>query len=149
MKNITFIAMSIVLVGFIWTLVNPRRDNQKVSLAVNTSPTPTIEESPTITPTVSVSNGKVQIIKATYGPPFGFLPTELKAKAGSPVRLEVYSNVDGRGCMGSIMIPQLAPNNIQFFGAGRKNIFEFTPTSKGTYPITCAMGIPHANLIVE
>lgn len=103
-----------------------------------------------ITPTkiVSKTNSKVQIIKATYGPPFGFTPTEFTVKTGIPVRLEVYATENGRGCMGSITIPNLT-QDIQGFTKGQTNIFEFTPTTPGEYPITCAMGIPHGTIIVK
>ena len=116
---------------------------QPVSSAPNNTPTPT----PTIPTPTQTSN--TQIIKATYGPPFGFVPTELTVEAGIPVRLEVYAAENGRGCMGSIMLPELLPGNIQGFTKDETDIFEFTPQSPGTYSITCAMGIPHGNLIVE
>lgn len=98
---------------------------------------------PTLAPT------PVQIIKATYGPPLGFVPTELTVKAGIPVRLEVYAAENGRGCMGSIMLPELLPGDIQWFTKGETDIFEFTPQTPGTYQITCAMGIPHGQIIVK
>jgi len=140
---------------------------QPVSSAPNNTSTPTVYILPTETPTPtsptpatsSVSAEiltpsttpilKTQTIKATYGPPFGFVPTELTVKAGIPVRLEVYATENGRGCMGSIMLPELLPGNIQGFTKGETDVFEFTPTTPGTYSITCAMGIPHGNIIVK
>jgi len=120
---------------------------QPVNSVPNNTPTPIpipVSPTPTSTPT-----SKAQIIKATYGPPFGFVPAELNVKAGIPVRLEVYAAENGRGCMGSIMLPELLPGNIQGFTKGQTNIFEFTPTTPGTYSITCAMGIPHGTIIVK
>ncbi|MFA5828446.1 MAG: cupredoxin domain-containing protein [Candidatus Shapirobacteria bacterium] len=94
------------------------------------------------------SVGPVQVVKATYGPPFGFVPIQMTVKAGQPVRLEVEATEDGRGCMGSITIPRLN-NQIQSFKKGQVNVFEFTPQTPGTYPVTCAMGIPHGDIIVR
>jgi plastocyanin domain-containing protein len=91
--------------------------------------------------------GYVQVIKATYDEN-GFRPTRLIVKAGMPVRLEVKALVDGLGCMGSIMIPELS-SDIQGFEEGKTNVFEVTPPSPGTYVITCAMGIPHGVIVAE
>jgi len=118
----------------------------EIPTPVNTSTTSIPAEIPTPS-SIPISN--VQIIKATYGPPFGFVPTELTVKAGIPVRLEVYAAENGRGCMGSIMLPELLPGNIQGFTKGETNIFEFTPQAPGTYSITCAMGIPHGTIVVK
>jgi heme/copper-type cytochrome/quinol oxidase subunit 2 len=116
------------------------------AVAPTSAPSPTHIPSP---PQVSEKPGntQVQVIKATYSP-FGFTPTELKVKANNPVRLEVYASEDGRGCMGSITIPAFT-RDIQGFVKGQTDVFEFTPTSPGKYPIVCAMGIPHGYLIVE
>lgn len=103
---------------------------------------------PTPTQASSNENTAIQIIKATYGSPFGFNPTELTVKVGLPVRLEVYAAENGRGCMGSITIPAFT-SEIQGFTKGQTDVFEFTPQTPGTYPITCAMGIPHGNIIVK
>lgn len=128
----------------------PTESSPSVNPTLTANIFPTATQSPPIpTPTVSKSISKVQVIKATYGPPFGFSPAELTVKAGIPVRLEVYASENGRGCMGSIMLPELLPNNIQGFTKGQTNIFEFTAQTPGTYSITCAMGIPHGNIIVE
>lgn len=91
----------------------------------------------------------VKIIKATYGPPLGFFPLEFTTKVGVPTRLEVLATENGIGCMGSIMLPELLPGNIQGFIKGKTNVFEFTPTTPGKYTIACAMGIPHGEIIVK
>lgn len=126
------------------------------SLATN-PPTPT--NIPTITPNAInptkitpttepiKSNTKIQIIKATYGPPLGFSPNELTVRVGSPVRLEISATIDGRGCMSTIIIPGL-DNRIQTLVKGQTNIFEFTPQTPGEYPITCAMGMSHRAVII-
>lgn len=102
-----------------------------------------------VTPTISVQPSNVQVLKASYGPPKGFYPFEFTVKSGQPVRLEVLATENGRGCMGSIMVPDFLPDDIQFFTKGETAVFEFTPTIPGEYQITCGMGIPHASLVVK
>lgn len=152
----------IFLVGGI-ALFNSLPKNRQSSLASNPAeiastiipteipiPITPIETPITIIPTQvsQKSNIKVQVIKATYGPPLGFYPTEFTVKAGFPVRLEVYASENGRGCMGSIAIPDFT-SDIQDFTKGQTNVFEFTPITPGEYPIVCAMGIPHGTIFVE
>lgn len=103
---------------------------------------------PTATPTPTPKLTNIQVIKASYGPPFGFSPIRFTVKAGIPVRLEVSATEDGRGCMGSITIPGLN-DEIQFFKKNQTNVFEFTPQTPGEYAITCGMGIPHSFIIAE
>ena len=150
-------------------IFNYLTNNQSVSLAskysipTSTPITPSVIPSPTVTatpteipvpttPIISVTPTKpgpiTQILKASYGPPLGLDPTEFNVKANIPVRLEVYANVNGRGCMGSITIPDFT-NEVQVFAEGETNLFEFTPQIPGTYPIICAMGIPHGFIKVE
>ena len=97
--------------------------------------------SPAATPKISPPD-EVQVIRGVYEEE-GFSPYRFKVKAGIPVRLEVLAKIDGFGCMGSIMIPDLS-DDIQGFKAGQTNVFEVTPPKPGEYLITCAMGIPHA-----
>jgi sulfite exporter TauE/SafE/copper chaperone CopZ len=97
---------------------------------------------------VTESNG-VQLIKATYSPNSQYLtPDKLTVKAGKPVRFEVYAEEDGVGCMGSVMIPGLA-NQPQFYKKGEVAVFQFTPKKAGKYRVTCAMGVPSAEITVE
>lgn len=94
------------------------------------------------------TNG-VQLIKATYSPNNQYLtPDKLTVKAGKPVRLEVYAEEDGVGCMGSVMIPGLV-NQPQFYKKGEVAVFQFTPKKAGKYRVTCAMGLQSAEIIVE
>ena len=50
--------------------------------------------------------------------------------------------------MGSIALPGLS-QTIDVFTQGKTTVFEFTPTKPGSYPITCAMGVPRGTIIVE
>ncbi|MBI2465216.1 hypothetical protein HYV64_03675 [Candidatus Shapirobacteria bacterium] len=117
------------------------------------TPTPTIIKVSTppanIPPSqVPPPDSSVEVIRATYGPPNGFVPTQFAVKLGVPLRLEVTATEDGIGCMGSLMIPDFS-SQVEFFEKGKTNVIEFIPTSKGLHYITCGMGIPHANLIVK
>jgi sulfite exporter TauE/SafE/copper chaperone CopZ len=93
------------------------------------------------------TSGEVQLIKATYNPK-EFTPKTATVKVNQPVRIEVYAETDGRGCMGSFMIPGL-DDKAQYFKKGETVVSEFTPKKTGTYQMTCAMGLPHGTLIVE
>lgn len=143
MKSALFFILAFLFLAGAVIFFNPSPKTPAPSLASD-PPSSTPTPAPSLIP-----NPAAQIIKATYGPPLGFYPTTFTVKAGTPVRLEVTATADGRGCMGSIMIPKLAPNNIQFFAKGKTNIFEFAPQTPGEYPITCGMGIPHGFITVK
>ena len=56
---------------------------------------------------------------------------------------------DGRGCGYAIMIPGLY-NNVQPLTAGRSITMEFTPSTPGSYDITCSMSmIRYGTIVVE
>lgn len=100
--------------------------------------------SATTTNTKVANQSNVQVIKAIYSKENGFQPTELTVKAGVPARLEVNSQSDGTGCMGSIALPGLS-DKMDIFKKGKTITFDFTAEA-GVYNITCAMGIPHGRL---
>ena len=89
-----------------------------------------------------------QLIKTTYAQGADIQPNSFTVKAGLPVRLEITAKDSGSGCMGSIMIPGLY-NTAEFLQAGQTIVINFTPTKPGTYPITCAMGVPRGEIKVE
>ena len=93
----------------------------------------------------AVTEGKVQVIKATYTSRGDISPNTFSVKANQPVRFEIDAKEDGQGCMGSVTIPSLT-RKIEVFTKGEKTVFEFTPESKGTFPITCAMGVPRGQI---
>jgi uncharacterized protein len=88
-----------------------------------------------------------QLIRAEYAIDPGLTPKNFTVRSGQPVRMEINVLEEDWGCMGSIMIPGLYKKP-QFMKVGT-TVLEFTPTKKGTYTITCAMGLPHGNLKVE
>lgn len=92
--------------------------------------------------------GETQILKATYTTAGDIQPNNFIVKVGQPVRFEIDAKEDGQGCMGSVTVPTLT-RKVEVFTKGEKTIFEFTPTSKGSFPITCAMGVPRGQIIVN
>lgn len=97
---------------------------------------------------VTKTQGDIQILKASYSPETDITPNQFTVKAGTPVRFEIEAKENGSGCMGSITVPQLT-QEIQGFAKGKTTVLEFTPTTKGTYPITCAMGVPRGTITVN
>lgn len=106
-----------------------------------------IQDSNALT-TAAVQEGNVQVIKTTYTKTADIQPNKFSVKAGTPVRMEIDVKESGSGCMGSIMIPRLAQQP-QLLTQGQTITFEFTPQNTGTYPITCAMGIPRGSIVVN
>lgn len=95
-----------------------------------------------------VLTGETQVIKATYSLRQDILPNSFIVKAGNKVRFEVESLDTGIGCMSTIMIPGLYNKPIDLV-KGKLIVMEFVAKAKGTYPITCAMGVRRGELIVE
>jgi heme/copper-type cytochrome/quinol oxidase subunit 2 len=50
--------------------------------------------------------------------------------------------------MSTITIPGLT-NDVYNLAAGKKIEMSFTPTKKGVFNITCAMGVPRGTITVE
>lgn len=94
-----------------------------------------------------VQQNNVQVIKTIYTYSKDIYPNQFTVKAGLPVRFEVEAKENGSGCMGSITIPGLT-EKIDLLTAGKTSVFEFTP-QKGTYQITCAMGVPRGSITVQ
>lgn len=96
----------------------------------------------------TLTKGNVQVLKTTYTTASDISPNTFTVKANQPVRFEVLAKDDGRGCMSSMTIPNLT-KNVEVLTQGETMVFEFTPTSQGTFNITCGMGIPRGKIIVS
>ena len=96
----------------------------------------------------TTTTGQAQLLKASYTSLGDIQPNNFTVKANQPVRFEIDAKDDGQGCMGSVTIPSLT-RKVEVFAKGEKTVFEFTPTSKGSFPITCAMGVPRGQIIVN
>ena len=102
-----------------------------------------------ITPTTGevLNVGKTQVLKASYSVNTDITPNKFNVKVGIPVKLEIEALENGQGCMGSVALPGLS-EKISGFSKGKSVIFEFTPTKTGSFPITCAMGVPRGEITV-
>lgn len=113
-----------------------------------------IQSSPSPTPSLATPtpNKDAQLIKARFvatdeNSTTDISPNEFTLTAGKPARFEIYAEVDGEGCMGSIVVPKLV-DMPEFLEKGKTVVFEFTP-EKGTYYITCAMGAIRGKITVS
>ncbi|MEN9328389.1 MAG: hypothetical protein RI947_1197 [Candidatus Parcubacteria bacterium] len=88
-----------------------------------------------------------QVIKTVYTTKSDIQPNAFTVKAGQPVRMEIDVKNDGFGCMGSFALPQLS-KQVEMLVKGKTLVYEFTPTTPGTYNITCAMGVPRGTITV-
>ncbi len=89
-----------------------------------------------------------QVINTTYTAQNDIQPNTFQVKAGQPVRFVVDVQDEGSGCMSTIMIPGLS-GQPQFLEKGTKLEMAFTPQTKGTYKITCAMGVARGTITVS
>ena len=92
--------------------------------------------------------GKTQVLTATYSVNTDITPNKFTIRKGIPVKFEITALENGQGCMGSVAIPGLT-QQVAGFQAGQSIVFEFTPSQAGTFPITCAMGIPRGDITVN
>ncbi|MDD5726602.1 MAG: sulfite exporter TauE/SafE family protein [Patescibacteria group bacterium] len=104
---------------------------------------PSVAPAPSAAPDVQTP----QIFKLTYDTTNDIQPNTFRVKVGQLVRLEIDAKENGSGCMSTITIPGLY-NQVQALRQGPMTI-EFTATTKGSYDITCAMGVPRGQVIVE
>jgi sulfite exporter TauE/SafE/copper chaperone CopZ/heme/copper-type cytochrome/quinol oxidase subunit 2 len=104
---------------------------------------------PAVAETISATTNQeaVQIIKATYTNADYLSPTTFKVKAGTKVRLEIAVQDTGVGCGYALTIPGL-DNDIKPLQAGVPIVMEFTPTTPGSYNITCSMDMIRFGLII-
>jgi sulfite exporter TauE/SafE/plastocyanin domain-containing protein/copper chaperone CopZ len=91
----------------------------------------------------------VQVIKTVYTADSFLSPSTFKVKAGTNVKLEIDVRDDGTGCGYALTIPDLYDKVVPLQAGVPINI-EFTPTTPGTYDITCSMHmIQFGTIIVE
>ncbi|MDO8512592.1 MAG: sulfite exporter TauE/SafE family protein [bacterium] len=108
---------------------------------------PVVSPVPTIEAQNSASIPGVQLIKTTFlSPQEDIYPNQFTVTAGKPVQFDVDVKADGQGCMSTIMIPGLV-DSPTFLEKGKTVRFNFTP-EKGSYQITCAMGVPRGVIVV-
>ena len=85
----------------------------------------------------------VQVVDLSWGK-FNYNPETITVAAGKPVR--IVANLERlQGCFRSFVIRDLG---ISTYFSASKNFVEFTPTEKGSYRFSCAMGMGKGTLII-
>ena len=95
-----------------------------------------------------IQTSGVQVIKTIYTYANDISPKSFEVKKDVPVRFEVDVRENGYGCMSTIMVQELF-NRPLLLTKGQTLVMEFTPTTPGTYQITCAMGVPRGTITVK
>jgi plastocyanin domain-containing protein len=90
----------------------------------------------------------VQNINSTFTVSTDIVPNTFTVKAGVPVHYVIDVKENGAGCMSAIKIQSLY-DEVTPLIAGQPLVMDFTPTTPGTYLITCGMNIPRGKIIVE
>ncbi len=88
----------------------------------------------------AASQENIQVVKTVYTSDKYLDPSNFTVKAGTKVRMEIEVQDSGTGCGSQITIPGLA-DEVKDLQAGTTVVFEFTPSSKGLYSITCGMNM--------
>ncbi len=98
----------------------------------------------------ATDNAKVteQVINTSYTLNGDISPNTFKVKVGQPVKFAVDVKENGAGCMSTITVPGLTTDVYQLT-AGKVIEMKFIPTEKGTYRITCGMGVARGTITVE
>lgn len=112
------------------------------------TPTPGAVTTGSATGQAAATTGATQNIHSSFTVDGDIVPNTFTVKAGTPVHYTVDVKEDGVGCMSEIMIQRLYNQPIPLV-AGQPLSMDFTPQQKGTYLITCAMGVPRGKIIVE
>jgi plastocyanin len=100
-------------------------------------PTPEIlRRSPATRQAALPPAGKVQTVRMAVGS-YGYEPSELTIRAGTPVRW-IVDGTNASGCTRGIVIPSLGIRRI--LNAG-ENVIEFTAQNPGRLPFSCSMGM--------
>ena len=100
------------------------------------------------TPVADSAKTDEQLIKTAYTLNDDIQPNTFTVKVGQPVKFVVDVKENGQGCMSTVALPGLSDDVYQLI-AGKKIEIAFTPTKKGVYQITCAMGVPRGTITVE
>lgn len=88
-----------------------------------------------------------RVLKTSYWLNSDIVPSTFTVYANETYALEVDAKETGVGCMSTIMIPGLN-NDPQYLVKGKTNKLTFKAKRRGTYQITCAMGVPRGTIKV-
>jgi sulfite exporter TauE/SafE/plastocyanin domain-containing protein/copper chaperone CopZ len=110
--------------------------------------TPSAGKVETAPAAADASKTNEQIIKTSYTLSKDIQPNTFTVKVGQPVKFVVDVKENGQGCMSTITVAGMTTDVYQLV-AGKTIEMSFTPTKKGVYQITCAMGVPRGTITVE
>lgn len=136
----------IIMTALLFVLAGCSQDKTTTSLDSYSSQKDTSTKDTTITTsqnTVQEIDG-FQTVTLSWGK-FNYNPETITVSAGKPVRI-IADLTRLSGCFQSFVIPDLGIE--YYFDVGSETV-EFTPTTKGTYRFSCAMGMGKGTLIVE
>ena len=91
---------------------------------------------------------EVQTLQTVFTHQKDIQPNIFTVKVGQPAKFLVQVKENGQGCMSTITLPGLNKAVYQLV-AGKNIEIDFTPTTKGIFQITCAMGVPRGTITVE
>jgi uncharacterized protein len=93
-------------------------------------------------------NLESKLLQATYYSRVGIQPEKLFASVGQKVKLEIYAQDNGAGCMSGLALPGLT-NQTTRLTKGSLSVFEFVPQRPGIYKMVCtSMGMYHGSSII-
>ena len=75
----------------------------------------------------------------------GYVPADVRVKAGAPVRL-VFDRQETSGCSEEVVLPDFGIK--RYLPAYEKTAVEFTPERAGTYEFTCGLSMLRGRLTV-
>ena len=76
----------------------------------------------------------------------GYAPSMIAVKAGRPVRLH-FDRQETDSCSAEVVIPAFGVK--KFLPPFETTVVEFTPTSPGSFELSCGMGMLHGRIVVE
>lgn len=113
------------------------------SSSITNKPNPS-PSNPTPQPT---TDNATQILSTIYTLDNDISPNTFDVKTEIPVKFKVDVKDDGEGCMSTIMIPGLY-DEPRLLEKNKTIEMSFIAFKKGTYEITCAMGVPRGTITV-
>lgn len=131
--------LAFIFFAFVNTMFFPRTTNtinaNAVLLVGNTQAAPSNNQ--------GAPSRNIQVVNLS-AQGINYNPSVITVKAGQPV--QIVANVASlQGCLKSFLIPSF---NIRKFFTPSDNTVEFTPTQKGSFAFSCAMGMGRGTINV-
>ncbi|MBI5073175.1 cupredoxin domain-containing protein [Candidatus Woesearchaeota archaeon] len=133
---ITGIILVALLLGFGYHLGTLAPESSEQSPDTTTSPA-------SVSSAAALADG-VQTVTLSWGK-FNYKPDTITIQADTPVQITA-DLTRLQGCFQTLIIPDLG---ITHYFDKNNDVLTFTPTKKGTFLFTCAMGMGKGTLIVQ